>query len=90
MTFHMVEAQILFASLKKFKCLFCSFYLSCAWLRFNIGFLFLVSFPNSTWLYSVAHLREQEFLGTSFRSTVAAVGGPLSFVRPKEKQMSWQ
>lgn len=64
-----------------------SFCLSCAGLRFNID-AYHVSFPNSIWLYSVVHLKEQEFLGISFKSTVAAMGGPLSFVRPKRKQMN--
>lgn len=78
--------DLLFASLKKIKMLFLFMFCPvCA----SDEHSFLVSFPNSTWPYSVAHLRGQEFLGTSSRSTVAAVGGPLSFVRPKRKQMSW-
>lgn len=70
---------------KKKSLLLC---LPCAGLRFDID-VYHVSSPNSIWLYSVAHLREQAFSGTSFKSTVAAVGGPLSFVRRKRKQMSW-
>lgn len=50
---------------------------------------YCASFPNSTWLYSVARLREQKFSGISFRSTVEAMGGRLSSVRQKRKQMSW-
>lgn len=62
--------------------------MSCVWLSFNIDDDH-VSLPNSIWLYSVGHLREQEFWEISFKSTVAAMGGPLSSVRPKRKQMNW-